>query len=154
MQSTFVFGRRSPLVRAALLAVAALLPSMAVAAPFTPGNIVTTRVVGGSGSYTVSNPTTGAGGMTTPANLTGGGAPSTVVVEEWTQAGAFVQAIQMPNVAAVSGNRALTFAGTANTEGIITLSGNGQYLSLGGYNATGTGVNSGGNVTTSVTSGV
>jgi hypothetical protein len=58
-----------------------------------------------------------------------------VFVDEYTQAGTLVQSFEMPT--AVNGNNhRLIASGTATSEGLITLSGNGQYLILTGYDAT------------------
>jgi hypothetical protein len=82
--------------------------------PFTAGNIVVCRVG-------------------TPASaLTGAAAP--VFLDEYTPAGSLVQSIALPT--AVSGaNKILTGGGTAGTEGVLTLSADGQYLVLAGYDA-------------------
>ena len=78
--------------------------------------------------------------MTTPAVLAGGGVAATVVLDEYTPAGVFVQSIPMPNVKVPigdpAGNRALVFSGTQNNDGAITVSGNNQYFVLAGYNQT------------------
>lgn len=115
----------------AAFALAAAVSTVSIAAPFTPGNLVVTRGVGGSGTY---DPVTGS--MTTPTALAGSGMAATVVLDEYTTSGVFVQSVVMPNVQASSGNRALTFSGTQNNDGHITLSGNGQYLIITGYNQT------------------
>ena len=80
---------------------------------FTAGNIVVYRV--GDGSVT----------------LTGAAAP--VYLDEYTPAGVLVQTIALP-VAASGSNHILTAAGIGSTEGALTLSGNGQYVILTGYN--------------------
>jgi hypothetical protein len=108
---------------------------VANAAPLTPGNLLVTRAVGGSGTYDVNT-----GQMSTPTALTGSGTAATVVLDEYTTTGTFVQSIVMPNVNVAigqpAGNRALTFSGTQNNEGAITLSQNGQYFVFAGYNQT------------------
>lgn len=82
--------------------------------PFTAGNIVVYRVG------------TGAAALTSAA--------TEVFLDEYTPAGVLVQSIVMPT--AVNGaNQMLTGAGTAGTEGIMTLSADGQYLVVPGYNA-------------------
>ena len=105
------------------------------AAPFTPGNLLLTRAVGGTGTYD-----TNTGSMTTPTALAGSGVAATVVLDEYTPAGVFVQSIPMPNVKVPignpAGNRALTFSGTQNNDGAITVSGNNQYFVFAGYNQT------------------
>jgi hypothetical protein len=95
---------------------------------FAPGNLVVTRAVG-----------TGFDSGGAPANgaLLGNGVGATVYLDEYTPAGVFVGSVVMPNVRnAGAGNKALVFSGTQNGEGAITLSGNGQYLLLTGYNQT------------------
>jgi hypothetical protein len=58
-----------------------------------------------------------------------------VFVDEYTPAGSLVNSFEMPT--AVNGNNhRLIASGTATSEGNITLSGNGQYLILTGYDAT------------------
>lgn len=118
-----------------VLATAALaVPVIASAAPFTQGNLVLTRAVGGVADTSGGGGSVGA--ITTSTVLTGNGTAATVFLDEYTPAGVFVQSIQVPNVkgASVSGNYALTFSGTQNNEGAITLSKDGKYMTLVGYN--------------------
>jgi hypothetical protein len=63
---------------------------------------------------------------------------ATVYLDEYTTSGVFVQSIVMPNIrnTSGSGNRALVYSGTQNNEGAITLSNDGQWLTLIGYNQT------------------
>lgn len=82
--------------------------------PFTAGNIVVYRI--GTGTSTLNN-------SSTP-----------VFLDEYTTACVLVQSIAMP-VAVSGSNQMLTAAGTGNTEGILTLSTDGQYLVFTGYNA-------------------
>jgi hypothetical protein len=82
--------------------------------PFTAGNIVVYRV--GTGPGTLGN------------------AAAPVFLDEYTTSGTFVQSIALP-VTTSGANKALTAAGTGNTEGIITLSTDHQYIVLTGYNA-------------------
>ena len=82
--------------------------------PFTAGNIVVYRV--GTGSGTLSNNATA------------------VFLDEYTTAGTLVQSIALPTTTSGS-NKALTAAGRGDTEGLLTLSTDGQYLVLTGYNA-------------------
>ena len=84
------------------------------AAGFTAGNIVVYRVGDGSAAL--------------------GSAATAVFLDEYTPAGALVQSIALPT--AVNGsNRRLTSSGTATNEGMLTLSGDGQYIVLTGYDA-------------------
>jgi hypothetical protein len=82
--------------------------------PFTAGNIVVYRVGTGVG-------------------LLGNGATA-VFLDEYTTTGTLVQSIAMPTTT-VGANKALTATGRGDTEGKITVSADGQYLVLTGYNA-------------------
>ncbi|WP_205509537.1 T9SS type A sorting domain-containing protein [Longitalea arenae] len=95
------------------LAVLALQNGSAQA-PFTAGNIVVYRV--GTGPATLGN------------------ASAAVFLDEYTTTGTLVQSIAMPTTTSGS-NKALTATGRGDTEGILTLSSDGQYLVLTGYNA-------------------
>jgi hypothetical protein len=88
--------------------------SVTHAAPFTPGDIVIYQVGNGSGS------------------LSSAAAP--VFLDEYSVTGTLVQQIAIP--ATTSGvNNALTDSGSATGDGMITLSGNGASVIIGGYNA-------------------
>jgi len=80
---------------------------------FTSGNILTLRVgeVGGT-------------------TLTTNSAP--VFIDEYTTTGTLVQSVPMPFVNNGS-NRKFTMSGTSTTEGFLSLSPDGQYLTFGGY---------------------
>ncbi len=94
----------------AILALAAAVQ----AASFTPGNLVVTRV--GTGAAALSN------------------AATPTFIEEYTVSGTYVQAIGLPT--AINGShRRLTNSGTATSEGFLTRSVDGQYLTLAGYDA-------------------
>jgi predicted extracellular nuclease len=81
---------------------------------FTPGNLVIYRVG------------TGTGGLSSAATA--------VFLDEYTTAGAFVQAIPLPT--SVNGsNKRLTAAGTSSSEGLLTRSVDASYLTLTGYDA-------------------
>jgi hypothetical protein len=83
-------------------------------AAFTPGNIVVVRLGDGSASLTNS---------ATP-----------VFLDEYTTNGTLVQSIALPTT--LNGaNRAFTLSGTATSEGALSLSANGQFLTLAGYDA-------------------
>ena len=86
-----------------------------VVSPFTAGNLVVYRV-----------------GIGSPYNITGAAAP--VFLDEYTPAGALVQSVPLP-VTDNGTNHALTAAGNATSEGLLTLSPNGGYLALAGYDA-------------------
>jgi hypothetical protein len=96
------------------LAFLTLLITGTAQVPFTAGNIVVYRV--GAGTGTLTN------------------AANSVFLDEYTTAGVLVQSIAMP-VSGSGASNALTAAGTGNTEGILTLSTDGQYLVFTGYDA-------------------
>jgi hypothetical protein len=91
--------------------VAAGLAVSANAAMFTPGNLAVVVVGDGSGTL--------------------GTASAATFIREYTPAGVLVQTITVPTI----GADRFSVAGSANTEGHLTLSGDGRYLTLGGYNA-------------------
>jgi|GEM_PF-626706 len=83
----------------------------ALAAPFTPGDLVIERVGDGSAALTsAANP---------------------VFLDEYTRAGVLVQTISIPS----SGASAVVNSGTATSEGNLTLSADGRELVIAGYNA-------------------
>lgn len=98
------------------LSVVALLAccGTALAAPFTQGNLVVVRL--GTGSAAMNNQS------------------QATFLDEYTTSGTLVQSVAMPTVAS-GANRRFTLSGTANSEGELSLSSNGQYLTLGGYDA-------------------
>jgi len=81
---------------------------------FTRGNIVVYRVGTGAGALSA--------------------AATTVFLDEYTPAGVLVQSIALPTVDSGT-NQTLTATGNAGSEGLLTLSGNGRYLMLTGYDA-------------------
>ncbi len=95
-----------------LAAVAALAAAAAAQAPFTIGNLVVARV--GDGTSTLSSAT----------------AP--VFLDEYTPAGVLVQSLALPT-APNGNNRQFTFRGGSSSEGFLTVSTNGLYLMLAGY---------------------
>src|SRR5262245_5998952 len=98
---------------AAFVLAALGLARSATAGPFTQGTLVVVRV--GDGSATI--------GTTATA----------VFLDEYATTGTLVQTIAMPT--AVSGsNKICTVKGTAVSEASLTLSADGRYLLLGGYN--------------------
>ena len=101
-----------PFIAVAAAAIS-LASAAALAAPFTPGNVVVYRV--------------GVGGATTLVN-TG----SAVFLDEFTPAGVLVQSIALPTTVSGS-NKQLIASGTANTEGLLTRSTDGRFLVLTGY---------------------
>ena len=72
----------------------------------------------------------GGGGRVAALGSTG----TAVFLDEYTPTGTFVQSIPMPTALAGS-NRRLTASGSATNEGFLTLSSDGQYLALTGYDA-------------------
>ncbi len=91
----------------------AALPALATA--FTPGNLVVVRLGDGSAFTT--------------------GQAAATFLDEYTTTGTLVQSIAMPTTPSGSGNRALTVGNSATSEGFLTRSADGLYLTLGGYNA-------------------
>ncbi|HTZ85599.1 MAG TPA: hypothetical protein VMB05_02930 [Solirubrobacteraceae bacterium] len=87
--------------------------SQALAASFTPGNVVVYRV-GNGGSL--------------------GGSAVPVFFDEFDTTGKLVQSVALPTAASGSNHR-LTASGSATSEGLLTLSSNGQYLMATGYDA-------------------
>ena len=88
------------------------LSILSFAGTFTPGNIVIVRV--GTGSTTLSN------------------ASTAVFLDEYTVTGTLVQSIALP-AARSTLNHALTLSGSAATEGELSLSPNGLYLTMAGF---------------------
>src|SRR5947208_1278097 len=93
--------------------IAGLFPQRLLAA-FTPGNLVVYRVGTGAGS------------------LVNTGNP--VFLDEYTPGGSLVQSIALPTTT-VGPNRRIIASGTATSEGLLTLSADGRYLVLTGYDA-------------------
>ncbi|MCA1602908.1 MAG: lamin tail domain-containing protein [Acidobacteria bacterium] len=63
-----------------------------------------------------------------------GATATAVFLDEYTPSGTLVQSIPMPT-AVVGSNRRLTASGSATLEGFLTLTSNGQYLAVPGYDA-------------------
>src|SRR5262245_51968408 len=87
--------------------------SVAVAAPFTPGNVVVYRV-----------------GPGVPTTLVATG--NAVFLDEYAPNGTKVQTIALPS-AANGAQRALVASGTATTDGLMTRSADGACLIVPGY---------------------
>ncbi len=85
-----------------------------IVSAFTAGDFVVYRV--------------GTGGA---ANISGSSAP--VLLDEYTPSGTLVESVPMPVTSTSGGNQALTGAGNATSEGELSLSPNGEYLALTGY---------------------
>lgn len=98
----------------AALGLCGLLPKLALAAPFTPGNIVIARVGDGSAALTT--------------------AATEVFLDEYTPSGTLVQTVAMPTFVS-STNRILTASGSVPSELNMTRSADGRYLVLTGYSA-------------------
>jgi len=92
----------------------ALAPLAAFAAAFTPGDLVVVRAGDGSAAL--------------------GSAATAAFLQEFTTLGSGVQTIGLPT-AANGANQILTLSGSATSEGFLTLSANGLYLTMGGYNS-------------------
>jgi hypothetical protein len=95
------------------LIAAAGCTAAALAAPLTPGNVVVYRVGPSAGGL-----------LNTGAQ---------VFVDEYTPTGTLVQSIPMPN--AGTGPK-LVASGTASSEGLLTVSPNGDHVVITGYNST------------------
>jgi choice-of-anchor C domain-containing protein len=103
------------LIRLISAVLAAFTAVPALAAPFTPGNVVIYRV--------------GNGGD--PLASTG----AQVFLDEFNPSGTLVQSLPMPTTA-TGANRRLVASGTATAEGLLTRSADGRFLILTGYDAT------------------
>ncbi len=94
--------------------VLGLIMGTAQADPFAAGNVVIYRV--GTGSSALS------------------GTATEVFLDEYTTSGALVQSLALPTADA-SANQTLTASGTATSEGLISLSKDGRFILLTGYDA-------------------
>jgi len=94
------------------IAILAICSAAAIAGPITAGNLVVVQV--GDGSAALSS--AGTAGF----------------LKEFTVAGTPVQSIALPTAASAGVNQ-LVYSGTATSEGFLTLSANGQYLTTAGY---------------------
>jgi hypothetical protein len=114
------------------VAVPALLASRSAAqsTPITPGDLVIYQTVSG----TATAGATGVSGSAAPSS-----AATQVYMDEYTPTGTFVQAIAVnstvPTTTGAGTQYALTASGTAQSEGQISLSPDGQSVALTGYNA-------------------
>jgi hypothetical protein len=89
-------------------------PVCFAATPVTPGDLVIYRVGDGTGSLVNTG--------------------SAVFVDEYTPTGTLVQSIPLPSGSSLpTGQNDLVASGTANSEGLLTVSPNGQYITLTGY---------------------
>ncbi len=103
---------KSNLLKLKLACVSLLsLAAIAAQAQFTAGNLVVLR--DGTGSATLTS------------------AVTAIFLDQYTTSGSFVNSLAIPS----SGSSALVNSGTASSEGALTLSANGQYLVVAGYNA-------------------
>jgi hypothetical protein len=98
------------------LSLSSLLSATAFGAAFTTGDLVVLTV--GDGITTISG-----NGNAFPGSL-----------YEYTTAGSLVQSLNLPTSAS-GANAALTFSGSATSEGFLALSADRRYLTLAGYNA-------------------
>jgi len=101
-------------IRLAVVGVLALgaATESASADSFSLGNLVVYRVGSGTGDLVNTG--------------------SAVFLDEYTPTGTLVRSVAMPTVVSGS-NKQLIASGTATSEGLLTLSGNGQYVMLTGY---------------------
>src|SRR5260221_102810 len=107
--------RRTLLAGGALCAALTLgLVRLFGASAFTPGNVIVYRV--GDGVTAL------------------GSTATAVFLDEYTPAGTLVQSVAMPTTPSGS-NRRLTASGAATSEGFLTLSSDGKFLALTGYDA-------------------
>jgi len=98
----------------ASLAATAMMGSMVHAALITAGDLVVLQV--GDGTTAL------------------GSGAALGVLKEYSTSGTAGQTIALPSNTS-SGQNPITFAGSSTSEGFLTLSANGQYLTVGGYNA-------------------
>jgi hypothetical protein len=96
------------------MTLAAFAAVNAFAAPFTPGNILISRVGDGSGSLT--------------------SAATAVFIDEYTPAGVFVQSVAAPTTV-VGTQRIITNSGSATSEGYLANSVDGKFVTFVGYDA-------------------
>src|SRR5690349_19728763 len=89
-----------------------VLFALATHAQFLPGNLALVRL--GEGTQTLGN--------------TG----NTVFIDQYTPLGGLVNTVQIPD----SGASALIMSGNATSEGALSLSGDGRFLTIAGYNTT------------------
>lgn len=109
--------RKSAGALAALLAVpvlAVVVGASSASADFAEGNLVVLRV--GSGAATLS------------------GSAAEVFLDEYTTAGSLVRSVPLPTAAAGGAHR-LTLSGSATSEGALSRSADGRFLTLAGYDA-------------------
>lgn len=98
-----------------VLSSLALAPLAVAQLPIFPGNILVSRI--GDGTATLNS------------------AATARFLDEYTQAGVFVQTIALPTAAALP-QLALTNSGSATSEGFLSQSADGNYFILTGYDAT------------------
>lgn len=105
---------KSLILPAAILFIAVASTDHTWAAAFGLGDLVVVRVGDGSAALT--------------------SAATATFLDEYTPGGVFVQSIPLPTL--LSGlNQPLALSGTATSEGFLSLSQNGLFLTMGGYNA-------------------
>ncbi|MFL6140241.1 MAG: ExeM/NucH family extracellular endonuclease [Labedaea sp.] len=115
MRPTFRRSLLGALVTSMVAATLGLIGAApAPAAAFSPGNIVVARV--GAGDVAIGSPA----------------AP--VFLDEFTPDGTLVQSVPLPTASA-GNNRRLTVSGSATSEGELTRSADGRYLTVAGYDA-------------------
>jgi hypothetical protein len=105
------------IARATIIASLGLVSSTAFAGAITPGDILVYQV--GDGTTTTTTSSTSA----------------PVFLDEYSTSGLLVQQIAVPTTSIAGGNQALTDSPAAGSDGLLTLSANGQYVTFGGYDA-------------------
>ena len=102
----------------AALGLAASIPAHAQTPYFVPGNLVVSQIGDGSGILT--------------------SAAQSVFLDQFTATGVAVNSLALPTADSPTGTatHALTDSGTASSDGMLTLSTDGQYLTYQGYDAT------------------
>lgn len=105
------------IARYPVFAFIGLMTSTAFAGALTPGDILLYQVGDGTSSSTSSS------------------AAAAVFLDEYTTSGVLVQQIAVPTSSIAGGNQALTDSASAGSDGLLTLSPNGQYITFGGYDA-------------------
>ncbi|MGN6366690.1 MAG: PEP-CTERM sorting domain-containing protein [Phycisphaerae bacterium] len=110
------------------------------AQPFTPGDLLVTRAVGGAVDTTLSPAPGSVAPIATSTALLGWGNAATVEIDEYTPSGTLVQSFDLPNVKQTSTDPgtsyALTYSAGQNMEGSIEVSADGRYFTTVGYNQT------------------
>lgn len=103
------------LVRYSLFASLGLATSSGFAASLTPGDLLIYQVGDGTSTSTTSS------------------SAAPVFLDEYTTSGVLVEQIAVPTTSVTGGNQALTESPSATSDGLLTLSQNGQFVTFTGY---------------------